>query len=101
MKETPALRDIRRLQLSTELLIPRLPLTRLIREIILQHCAHPDGLRVQRAALDCLQESAELYLTQLFEDAYRCTLHRDRVTLIVKDYQLARYLRGKSDPGNR
>lgn len=96
----PVMREIRKLQCSTELLIPRLSLARLVREILMQESNDPNGVRVQKEALEAIHEAAELYLTQLFEDAYRCTMHRDRVTLIPKDFQLARYLRGRADPGN-
>uniref|UniRef100_A0A1Q3EWP2 Putative histone H3.3 type 2 n=1 Tax=Culex tarsalis TaxID=7177 RepID=A0A1Q3EWP2_CULTA len=85
------LREITRLQLTTDLLIPKLPFARLIREVLQQYSHR--GLRITPEALLCLQESSEIYLVQMFEDAYRCTLHRDRVTLMPKDMNLALYLR--------
>lgn len=53
--------------------------------------------RIQLDALKALQESCELYIAQFFEDSYWCTLHAKRVTLMVKDMQLARRIRGRQD----
>jgi histone H3/H4 len=52
--------------------------------------------RWQAAALLALQEAAEAYLVHLFEDANLCTIHSKRVTVMVKDIQLARRIRGPS-----
>lgn len=60
------------------------------------------GNKVFRVTPECLmalQESSELYLTHFFSDAYLCTVHRGRVTMIPKDMQLALRLRGINDPG--
>ncbi|XP_055623768.1 histone H3-6-like [Toxorhynchites rutilus septentrionalis] len=86
-----ALREIAHLQRSTNLLIPKLPFARLIREVLMSYNDH--ALRVTPEALMALQESAELYIVQLMEDAYRCTIHRNRVTLMPKDINLALYIR--------
>jgi histone H3 len=88
---TVALREIRKYQKSTELLIKKLPFSRLVREI-----AAPlmDGIRFQSAAMAALQEAAEAYLVGLFEDANLCAIHAKRVTLMPKDIQLARMIRG-------
>lgn len=51
--------------------------------------------RITSQALECLQESSEMYVTQLFEDSYLLTMHRARVTLHPKDLRLANYLRQK------
>lgn len=59
-----ALREIRRLQQATNLLIPRLPFQRLVREIAMDFNT---GYKWQTAALSALQEAAESYLTILFE----------------------------------
>jgi histone H3 len=48
-------------------------------------------------AATALQEACEAYLTALFEDSLCCTNHAKRVTLMVKDLQLARRLRGETD----
>ena len=51
--------------------------------------------RWQATALQALQEAAESHLVSLFEDAYLCSIHAKRVTLMVKDVQLARRIRGQ------
>lgn len=91
----PCLREIYKLQSSTHCLIPKLPFSRLIRELLQSNSL--TVTRITPPALIALQESSEMYLTHLLADAYRCTLHRSRVTLTVKDIQLARYLRGAAD----
>jgi len=55
--------------------------------------------RWQAAALLALQEAAEAYLVHLFEDANLCAIHAKRVTLMVKDVQLARRIRGAGREG--
>lgn len=97
-KSTPCLREIYKLQCSTQSIIPKLPFSRLIREIL--HSSSTTANRITPPALIALQESSELYLTHLFEDSYRCTLHRSRVTLSVKDMQLVKFIRGLSDPAS-
>nr|XP_033771280.1 histone H3-like centromeric protein A isoform X2 [Geotrypetes seraphini] len=67
---TRALMEIRKYQKSTELLLRKLPFSRL---------------------------AAEAFLVRLFEDSYLCTIHAKRVTLYVQDIQLARRIRGIFD----
>lgn len=87
---TVALREIRRYQKTTDLLIRRLPFQRLVREIAQDFRSE---LRFQSSALGALQEAAEAYLTSLFEDVNFCAIHAKRVTIQAKDMQLARRLR--------
>eukprot|EP00008_Paramoeba_atlantica_P010911 CAMPEP_0201484762 /NCGR_PEP_ID=MMETSP0151_2-20130828/8911_1 /ASSEMBLY_ACC=CAM_ASM_000257 /TAXON_ID=200890 /ORGANISM="Paramoeba atlantica, Strain 621/1 / CCAP 1560/9" /LENGTH=83 /DNA_ID=CAMNT_0047868571 /DNA_START=362 /DNA_END=613 /DNA_ORIENTATION=- len=75
------------------MLIPRLPFARLVREIALEFWRGND-LRFQADALGALQEAAEAYLVGLFEDVNLCAVHAKRVTIMVKDVQLARRIRG-------
>ena len=89
---TVALREIRKYQKSTELLIRKRPFQRLVREIA-QNCQTPP-LRFQSTAILALQEAAEAYLVGLFQDTNLCALHAKRVTIQVKDMQLARRIRG-------
>ena len=42
-------------------------------------------------------EAAEAYLVHLFEDSNLCAIHAKRVTIMVKDIQLARRIRGFSE----
>ncbi|XP_050079176.1 uncharacterized protein LOC126566019 [Anopheles maculipalpis] len=85
------LKEIIRLQSTVDNLIPKMCFARVIREILAEYAHRP--LRVSPDMLFCLQEAAEIYLVQLFEDSYRCTIHRGRVTLIPKDMRLACALR--------
>ena len=89
---TVALREIRKYQKSTDLLIRRLPFQRLVREIAQDE---KKELRFQSAALMCLQEAAEAYLVGLYEDTNLCAIHARRVTIMPKDLQLARRIRGE------
>jgi histone H3 len=89
---TVALREIRRYQKSTELLIRKLPFQRLVREIAQEH---KTDLRFQSTAVAALQEAAEAYLVSLFEDVNLCAIHSKRVTIMVRDIQLARRIRGE------
>ncbi len=89
---TVALREIRRYQKSTELLIRKLPFQRLVREIAQNY---KTDLRFQTAAIGALQEASEAYLVGLFEDTNLCAIHAKRVTIMPKDLQLALRLREK------
>lgn len=121
---TVALREIRRYQRSTDLLLLKLPFSRLVslvfivfpftrfpenyakltplpfakhqvREIALSMV--PTGgetLRWQTQAIQALQESCEAFMVHLFEDTNLCAIHAKRVTIMQKDVQLARRIRG-------
>ena len=90
---------IRRYQRSTDLLIRKLPFARLVREITQTYNSTPaEGeKRWKVEALMALQEAAESYLVHLFEDSNLCAIHAKRVTIFVKDIQLARRIRGFSE----
>ncbi|CAG8790159.1 19466_t:CDS:2 [Cetraspora pellucida] len=90
---TVALREIRQYQKSTNLLLRKLPFSRVVREIAIE-LMEPDasvGYRWQSSAILALQEA---YLVHLFEDANLCAIHAKRVTIMQKDIQLARRIRG-------
>ena len=89
---TVALREIRKYQKSTELLIRKLPFQRLVREIATKICP---TLRFQSTAILALQEASESFLVMMFEDVNVCCLHAGRVTIQVKDIRLwNRMIRG-------
>uniref|UniRef100_A0A8B9JU81 Histone H3 n=1 Tax=Astyanax mexicanus TaxID=7994 RepID=A0A8B9JU81_ASTMX len=92
VKKPHPLREIRRYQKSTELLIRKLPFQRLVREIAQDF---KTDLRFQSAAIGALQEASEAYLVGLFEDTNLCAIHAKRVTIMPKDIQLARRIRGE------
>ncbi|XP_042841469.1 histone H3.3-like [Panthera tigris] len=83
---TVALREIRRYQKSTELLIRKLPFQRLVREIAQDF---KTDLRFQSSAVMALQEACEAYLVGLFEDTNLCAIRAKRVTVMPKDIQFA------------
>jgi histone H3 len=89
---TVALREIRKYQKSTELLIRKLPFQRLVREIAQDY---KTDLRFQASAISALQEATEAYLVALFEDTNLCSIHAKRITIQTKDMQLARRIRGE------
>ena len=91
---TVALREIRKYQKSTELLIRKLPFQRLVREIAQDMKGMKGHYRFQSTALLAIQEASEAYLVGLFEDTNLCAIHAKRVTIMPKDIQLARRIRG-------
>ena len=95
--------DIRRLQKKTNLLIQRAPFQRLVREIMQREsakaiasnpAANEEIYRIKRDALLALQEAAEAYITQLFEDTNLAAIHAKRVTIMPKDMQMVQKIRG-------
>ncbi|KAI0375612.1 histone-fold-containing protein [Pilatotrama ljubarskyi] len=96
---TVALREIRKYQKSTDLLIRKLPFSRVVREIALDMMTDTidygdTGLRWQSSAILALQEATEAFLVHMFEDANLCAIHAKRVTIMQRDIWLARRLRG-------
>ena len=91
---TLALREIRKYQKSTDLLIKKAPFIRLVKEILHEKLGRTET-RMQHIAVEALQEAAEYYITNLFDDAILCALHAKRITLQPKDMQLAMRIRGE------
>ena len=87
-----ALREIRMYQASTCLLIRKRPFQRLVKSVTVRLGL---DLRFGASALLALQEATEAYLVRLFEDSNLCALHCKRVTVMLKDLQLARRIRGE------
>ena len=90
---TVALREIRRYQKTTDLLLRKLPFQRLVRDVVRDDLGLQ--LRFQSPALLALQEAAEAYLVGLFEDTNLLALHAKRVTIYPRDMRLARRIRGR------
>jgi len=86
-----ALREIRKYQKSTELVIHKMAFQRLVREIAQDY---KSDIRFQSTALLALQEASEAYLVTLFEDTNLLAIHAGRQTIMVKDIKLARRIRG-------
>ncbi|KAB1219595.1 histone H3-like centromeric protein HTR12 [Morella rubra] len=93
---TVALREIRHFQKTWKLLIPAAPFIRIVKQLSFQFS--PSISRWTAEALVALQEAAEDFLVHLFEDAMLCAIHGKRVTLMKKDFELARRLGGKGRP---
>ena len=102
------LKEIRRLQDTVHLLIPRQSFQRLLREYsqcykvecTYLHFIQANYLitflvRWQSLAVEAIRQAAEDYLVRLFEDANLCCIHAKRVTLMPKDMQLALRIRGR------
>lgn len=108
-----ALREIRQYQGTTKLLLLKLPFMRLVsscrtenfstvpnqsiiqvREIGMKCRPRGREFRWQSQAIQALQEAAEAFMVHLFEDAQLCAIHAKRVTIMQKDIQLARRIRG-------
>ena len=90
---TVALHEIKKYQKSSDLLIRKLSFQRLVREVAQK--MRPD-LRFQSTAILALQESAESFLVQMFEDVNVCVIHGGRVTIQVKDMYLWNRLIGEN-----
>ena len=86
-----ALKEIQKYQKGADLLIRRLPFQRLVREITQKR---REGLRFQSAAVLALQEAGKAFLVGLLEQANLCAIHVKQVTIMLKDIQLARRIRG-------
>jgi len=89
---TVALREIQRYQKNTDLLFRKAPFQRLVREIAQDY---KSDVRMQSTAMLKPQEAVEAYLVGLFHDTNECALHAKRVTIMPKDMQLARRIRGE------
>ena len=72
-------------------MIRKLPFQRIVREIAQEW---KQEVRFQSQAVLALQEAAEAYLVSLFEDTNLCAIHAKRVTIMSKDLQLAKRIRG-------
>jgi histone H3 len=93
---TVALRDIRRYQRSTELLIRKLPFRRLVRDIV---AGIVGEVRFTGEAMEALHEAAEDYIVRLFKDTNLIALNAGRRTVQRCDMVLARRIRGEiADP---
>ena len=76
----------------------KLPFQRRVREVandIAAGTRFPGGPRWQSQAVVALQEAAEAYVVQLFEDSNLEAIHAKWVTIQAKDIQIARRIRGE------
>ena len=96
---TVALREIRRYQKSTDLLIPKAPFQRLVTEIfkaVTQEMFGAEGFRLGKAARLAIHEAAESYLVSLFAEANVSAIEvGKRVTIMPEDLKLVQHIRGE------
>ncbi|CAI4044849.1 hypothetical protein SKDZ_11G1580 [Saccharomyces kudriavzevii ZP591] len=90
-----ALYEIRKYQRSTDLLISKIPFARLVKEVTDEFTTKDQDLRWQSMAIMALQEASEAYLVGLLEHTNLLALHAKRITIMKKDMQLARRIRGQ------
>ena len=86
---TVSLREIRKYQKSTELLLRKAPFMRLVREIAQDFKSE---LRFTSQAIESLQTACEAFVVRRFENANKCAIHAKRVTIIPKDMQLSAWI---------
>ena len=94
---TVALREIKKFQKSVDLLMRKLPFSRLVREISNTFplpCG--DLARWSPEAILALQNATEDYIVGLNEETNLCAIHAKRVTVMPKDIKLARRVRGET-----
>ena len=82
-----ALREIRKYQTSTELLLRKLPFQRLVKEVV-RELFPSANYRFQSTAVLALQEASESFLVSMFDDVNCIAIHGKRVTIQVKDIQI-------------
>ncbi|CAD5205847.1 unnamed protein product [Bursaphelenchus okinawaensis] len=90
------LREIRRLQNSTNLLVPRAAFLRVVRRVT---ATIKSEMKYKVEAIFALQEATEAFIVQLLEDANLLAHHSRRVTLMKRDIMLAKRIRGLSKFG--
>ena len=84
---TVALREIRKYQSSTELLIRKLPFQRLVKEVV-QQLYPTQSYKFQSTAILALQEASESFLVTMFEQVNYIAIHGRRVTIMPRDIML-------------
>ena len=88
---TRALREIQKYQKFTGFLIPKKNFSLCVRDAT--EAGFPKhNIRWSKQALCALQEMTEAYLCRTLEHANLCSIHARRVTIQVRDIQLARRL---------
>lgn len=97
-----AMREIKRYQKTTELLMQKAPfhrksksLTNVVKQILKEMNFETEKFRFQSAALHALQEATEAAIVSLLEDANLCCSHAHRKTVMRSDVLLARRIRGE------
>ena len=87
---TVALREIRRYQKSTDLLIGKAPIERLIHDIDTD--LHSIRHRFKRSAITAIHLSAEEYLQSLFKNTIKVALNSKSLTIRPQDMDIAKLM---------
>ena len=90
-KRTKIEREIQMAQRGTQFLLRKLPFQRIVREVAQDL---KTDVRFQGSAMLAVQEAAEGYCVGLLEDTNLCAIHAKRITIMPKDIQLSRRIRG-------
>ncbi len=90
---TVALKEIRKFQKNTDLLIGKAPFQRLVREILHANSKNSD-MQMQSTALLALQEATKYFMVDVLSDTNLCTMHGNWVTIKPKDLALACRIQG-------
>jgi histone H3 len=88
-----ALREIRKFQKNTDLLIRKAPFQHLVREILQANSKNSD-IQMQSTALLTLQEATEYFMVDVFSNTNLCAMHGNQVTIKSKDLALACCIQG-------
>lgn len=94
LQHTRALKEIRMYQKSCHLLLRKANFARVVRSVLIETHRLGSHFLWQKAAIECLQEASEAYVISFLSDAYLCSLHAKRVTLMPRDMNLIKRLRG-------
>ncbi len=94
---TVALREIKRYQKSTDLLMRKLPFQRLVREIAQKI---RNDVRFQGSAILMLQDAAESFMIRYAEIANEYAIHRKHVTVAVIDLLMVRKIWAQYSQGS-
>lgn len=78
---------------NSRLEIPKRAFSTLVQDVV-QTMFPTQGYKFSLRGIAALHVASEDYLIGLFEDSYLCALHAKRITLMKKDMNLARRLRG-------
>ena len=91
---TRALKEIRKFQKLTKLILPKISFLQLVQKIIQKEYSQ---YWVQVGAVLALHKATQAYIVRLFEDTNLCAIHAKWVTIIPKDMQLAQRIRCKTN----
>jgi len=84
---TVCLREIKKIQKTTKLLIQKSPFKRLVKEITMDYTP---GIIYQKTALEALQEAAEVYIIDIFQNANKQAKYGNRKTITVGDVKMSK-----------